>query len=223
MKRKMIGVLFAVCLMLFVAACGSECQVNNEEHDAPAYNVGDASVDAPMISGSYLVYDSIAHLASAATYVIRVEVLDERVENLDVLVSPESEEENTGMNLESHYRIFTVYSIRVLEVFQGCVDAGDVIEVRLLGSPFDDNYLQSADHTYLTVGDDLVLFLQDSAVEHLPPFLVNPTQSTYRVAATTENAGIMSENLHEKLESINPNNSLRLTMEELLNLETDSY
>jgi len=212
--KKILTTLFAICLILLFTACWSGSQTHGIENQTPIPNTGGGTnISAPMISGDFPTYDSIAHLTSVATYVIRGEVLDERVENLNVSIPPENEEQDTGMYLESHYRIFTVYRIKVLEVFQGDTSTGDIIEVRLLGSQLDDDHLPSADHTYFTIGDNLVLFLQASALEHLPPFLVNPTQSTYRIVVPTE--GLTALGVNEELESISPKNDLTLTIGDL--------
>ena len=64
----------------------------------------------------------------------------------------------------------------------------------------------------LEVGDDLVLFLRASIIENLPSFLLSPSQSAYYF--TAEN---------EALESVNPENDLVLTIEDLSQiLEYDS-
>jgi len=118
-------------------------------------------------AGDWPHYRSFQDLASAATDVVRVEVLDEREDWFNPFLNPLPPEIDP-------YRLYTVYRLRVLDVFQGDAQVGDVIEVRLRVGAVVYGDLSIA------IGDDLVLFLYASVIEGNPAFLVNPTQGAYR-------------------------------------------
>ena len=161
-------------------------------------------IETIWVMSSYPHYGSISHLASYATDVVRVEVLDERVDWLNAWLEPPQ-----GID---PYELYTVHRIRVLDVFQGDAAIGDILEVRQIGGEQDDLRVINEDKVPLEVGDDLVLFLRASLIENLPSILLNPNQSAYYF--TAEN---------EALESVNPENDLVLTMEDLSQiLEYDS-
>ena len=92
---------------------------------ASADTYGDVSV-ITRVSASYPHYDSIDHLSEHATDIVRVEVLDERVQRLNTWL----EAPPAGID---PYEIYTVYRIRVVEAFQGNVSPGDIMEVRQMG------------------------------------------------------------------------------------------
>ena len=142
-----------------------------------------AAVDYPH-------YRSFRALASAATDVVRVEVLDEREEWFNAFLSPPPPEIDP-------YWLYTVYRLRVLEVFQGDAQVGDIIEVRELAWAIGSGNLPIA------AGDDLVLFLHASLIEGEPAFLLNPTQSAYRFPPL-RGAFIMLQNIHPRSRFVPP-------------------
>ena len=196
--RKMIStILISACMLLFLAACG-------------------AVIEERVTTGRYPHYDSIEQLALIADYVVRVEVLDERVENINILLPPRNELEDAGMNLEHYYMLFTVHRLMVLEVFQGNVNVGDIMEVRLLGGELGGQRLINLNNTELAIGDDLVLFLYASPGADGIPFMPNPSQGAYHVASSRD--GAMAGDISETLESVHYRNHLTLSLGDLVHI-----
>jgi len=160
--------------------------------------------------GDISPFHSFDAMATAATDVIRVEVLDERQEWINSFLSPLPPEFDP-------YRLYIVYRLRVLDVFQGDTRVEDVIEVRqrmhicevlYWDVPAesidireirqqlryrDDIQITGAGTVSIVVGDDLFLFLHTSFIEGNPALLINPAQSAYRFSP----AGIgRLQNLH---------------------------
>jgi len=163
-------------------------------HDAAGFTVGDGGIGVTHIAARYPQYNSIAHLASDATDIVRVEVLDERTELLntwleDIPIVP--------------YNIYTVYRLRVIEAFQGNATPGDILEVRQLGGQHSDRSVINAVKAPIAVGDDVVMFLRASYIVGYPSVLLNPLQTIYRFTDD------------DVLESAHPGNGLVLTVQYL--------
>jgi len=164
--------------------------------------------------GSYVNYESVEDLIHGATDIIRVQVLDERVELINVLLPLEEYmREYIIRSTEEQYEIHTVNRLRILEVFEGSKQIGDIIEVAQLGGFWENTDLIDPDRLEFIVGDELVLFLVDHGVDNLPTVLVNQSQAAYRSSVTQETIG--RRNANEKLVSVCPRNALSLTIDDL--------
>ena len=170
-------------------------------------------VETMAIMGNFPHYNSIEHLASTATEVVRVEFLDERVEAINIWLPPENKLEETGESVDEAYHVYTVYRVRVLEVFQGNVNVGDILEVKQLGGQLDDLIVMNYDIIPFESGDDLILFLQSFASDDMPASLLNAEQSAYRFTQSNENA--RNRNINDTLQSLNTQNDLTLTLNDL--------
>jgi len=212
--NKFLVVLTVVCSLLFLVSCTSAIQgglaTHNDEAVGTIYedditDTSDNEIRTTYLRGSYKAYEYIDELASSATYIVRVEVLDERVERLNYAVSP-----------ASRYGIFTVNRLRVLDVFKGYTQVGDIMEVRQFGGQLGDEKVIYSGQITFSIGDDLVLFLT-SRFDNKPAFLLNPTQSVYRFVASDSNDRMRSN--HDELECLveyhNPNLTLTLTLDDL--------
>ncbi|MCL2361806.1 MAG: BspA family leucine-rich repeat surface protein [Defluviitaleaceae bacterium] len=144
-------------------------------------------------SGDYYSYIGIDELASDATHVVRVEVLDERVQRTNTWVgSPQGWPDDIPFD---PYEITTVNRLRVLEVFKGDVETGDIMEVMQLGGRMGFTNLVNDRLFPLPIGNEVVLFMRSAFVQGRPAVLISPCQSIYRVAAdgTFESLGVNSE------------------------------
>ena len=217
MKKIFLTTVIAVFLLV-IGACVNETSVDNiaisNSNDNKAeLGIFDDSdeVETIWVMGDYPHYNSISDLASYATDVVRVEVLNERVEWLNTWLEPPPPEIHP-------YNLYTIHRIRVLEVFQGDAEIGDILEVRQIGGQQDGLRVINEDEVPLAIGDDLVLFLRASYIENFPSVLLNPYQSAYY--SPSENALI---DIDEDLESVNPDNDLVLTTEDLIQIAEDDY
>ena len=181
MKKKfLIKGLFICFIAAILSACNKEPEI--ELIGVEAYSN---------------IYRSLPELANEATGVIRVEVLNRRVE----LRTANPYEEQSGFTeaearellprffgrrggwdwISRHgYEIVTVYRIKVLEVFQGTYQVDSIMEVMRPGGTFGHVSIGYTPSVFLVIGDDLVLFIRSRGQIDRPSVLVNPRQSVYR-------------------------------------------
>jgi hypothetical protein len=116
------------------------------------------------------------------------------------------------------YEIATVKDILIKEVFQGNREVGDVIEVAQFGGTLGSVTLISADFVNLAENEDLVFFLfQPTRLPNQPALLVQPAQAVYRFTPATDAA--RANNFNAELESVDPWNNLRLTLDDLMQIQ----
>ena len=168
--KKFLFVIVIVALLSFAACAGTE-RISTDAENVPA-DTGGVPIDTDdipvtrggmfctanlpegetltvSVHGDAIIFDSIEQILSEMSWVdsidvVRVEVLDERVEWEEMP--------------------YTVYRIQVLEVFQGesGVEVGDVLEIAQMGGEIDRVRLENDSFLPLAPGDDLVLFLSRS-------------------------------------------------------------
>jgi hypothetical protein len=174
---------------------------------------------------------SIEDLASVSTDIIRAEVLDERVELVNIIL-PQNDYPEIEVVPEVAYEISTIHSLRVLEVFQGSSSVGDIVEVMQPGGQLENTMVFVNDKLHLTVGEDVIIFL----VNHdtgLPMVRANPSQSAYRVPSYMTLGGL-DLSAHESsilqaysasevsydvvFESVNESNGLTLSIRDLVQI-----
>jgi len=173
----------------------------------------------PIISEMHAFWPRYENLESLTLYsadVIRGEVLSERVERINVWcpdtpIPPEVDP----------YAVVTLHQVRILEVFQGSTQPGDIMDVFQRGGALDGSMWINHDMVSMAPGDDLVLFLH-RIDDLLLASLMHPAQSIYRFP--TSGDGIMALSADQELESVLPENGLaeefqlRLTVEDLLRI-----
>ena len=138
MRKYIMSFVMCIAFLLILAACscGSSDEVRQE-----FLPPGSAPPLMPNVDS----------LASRVTDIVRVEVLDRRVERiLSTKPSPYD---------YIFSRISTIHRMRVLEIFQGDTETGDIIDVmqdggRLGNAELVCNWLQLFDY-----GDELVIFI----------------------------------------------------------------
>ena len=209
MKKTFLFTIMVILALLILSACSSDVLENIPTQPEEETVVSREHQEGPMISGSFPFYNNIAELSAASTYVVRAEILDERVEEVNVSLPQDS----------PMYQIVTIYRFSVLEVFQGDAVAGEVMEVRRLGGELNGQVVHSH-HQVLTVGDELLLFMYRFEEWDLPPVLLNPLQAAYQLSSDrTEGA----DDLNSELESLNPDNPITLTLGDLLELQYENF
>ena len=156
----------------------------------------DDNVEVRIVLSNYPWHDDMECLSSHATDIVRVEVLDERVELINSWLSAPP----AGVD---PYDIYTVYRLRVIESFYGGAASGDIIEVRQIGGRQGDELVINYDAAPIAVGDDIVLFIQESQIEGFPHILLNPQQTIFH--ATDD----------DKWEGSHQDNDFSFTIEEL--------
>ena len=224
MEKKRIGVVILLLGGLWVLqACG-------QDSTASISNLNQEN-EVIFISGDYPMYDSIVSLSEMATDVIRGQVVDKRVAYVNTSLPPDvflaevsefltTEEvvEYFGENLEyvdfePNYEMVAIYQIRVLEVFQGYYQVGEIIEIKTPGGDLGYVTVIAEDYISFEEGDDLVFFIQSWREAGLPGVLLNPFQSAYYFPIEYSDA--RARNLNHEMDSVHPENSLTLTLEDL--------
>jgi len=218
---------------------GSLFERPSNDNSEAGNNLLDEDLVIMSVHGDFPIYNSIADLSYRATDIVQVEVLDERVEWINIWMPPQDENalsHFTAEEMEEYYflfeayYIFTVYRLRVLDVFMGDSAPGDILEVKLIGGQIDNTILINDDYVPFAIGEVVVLFLKTYDMEDMPASLLNPIQSAYRLTPTHENAlnaleqSLLSEGFlstaeaNYVLESVNDNNSLVLTIGDLVEI-----
>ena len=170
---------------------GAVSQVNTM-----ALNLSSDIDEVPVVIVQYPQYGSITGLSATATDIIGAEVMDRRVERLNMWISEPPAEVDP-------YSLFTVYRIKITEAFQGDAIPGDIIEIKKLGGQLGNEALINNSYIPLTIGDNLVMFLSGSYTEGLPHSLLNPYETIYRFLDDGT------------FESLHPQNNLSLTAGDL--------
>lgn len=160
-------------------------------------------------------YPSIDAMVTGATDIVRAEVLDKRVRQINTMVSADP------TDIDDRSLIYTVYRIKVLEVFGGDLESGDILDVGELGGQLGNINLVNEERLGLNIGYDLVLFLDYLRIENLPAWPLNHTQAAYRFTPAIETAR-RTRSFNIELESFDDRNDLTLTLSELIAIQLEN-
>jgi len=159
------------------------------------------SISTISRADDFLLYTSVEEMKSEATDIVRVEVLEERVELLSLW--------------GDEYFPHTIHQLRVLEVFQGNTQVGEVIDVRQFGGQVpntEEMWMTASGILSFEIGSEVVLFLRRSTVvEDYTYIMLNPVQGAYRINANGE------------LESFRRGCDLRFTIRDLREYPIHKY
>ena len=205
MKKRVVIFMLALLALPFMAGC------------AELDDMIETETTEVVTMADYPYYFSFAELTDQASYVVRVSVLDERVEMLNTSIPfAQGEDPNLGEPAPIQYWPYTIYTLHVLEVFQGDVRIGDTLEVMMGFGEFEGISVVSMDHKAFMLGDDLVLFLSTFEGSTFPTVLPNPSQAAYRVTYPADAS--VGRNVSEVFESRHSFNSLILTLGDLAHI-----
>ena len=241
MKRIFLVAITVLTLLLF-AACSSNTQEGSQEDDVVVSNEQDAQTslrnrnriqgfpsftsnwnDAPRAHAFWSLHENIEALVERAGDIVRVEVLDQRSDLICMFMG------EVPPDVDDPYLAVTVYRIRVLEVFQGEAQPGEILEIMQTGTK-EDEWQPTIQMAPIAPGDDVVVFLLPRG-DYADGFIgmMNPFQSVYRFPAISEDARIMSVDMDEALENVVPEDEsyenawLSLTLDDLANLQIENY
>ena len=181
MKKLLIIVLTCIIFLLMMTACSSNDN-NPVNSEANVYNNSGGGRSEYLMSGESMpTITSIDSLAFMSEGIVRAVVLDSRTDW--VLVDPPlpgeiiDEEE-----LLNRSEINTFHRIRVLEVFKGNANVGDIIEVAQSGGRLGNDELINYDLQIFMYSDELVFFIHRIEARDSPRTtrLATPGQSVYR-------------------------------------------
>ena len=156
-------------------------------------------IDTTYIHGDYPSFESIDELFVHATEIVRVEILDERVERQRTSLPPQTDAEKEALGeyeYVSSYEIVTIHRLRVLQTFQGDAYAGQIIEVMQLGGRLDNEEVINEDKVQFVLGENLILFMISwRHIDGGPSTLLTPTQAVYHIGEDGEPESLPGNNL----------------------------
>lgn len=133
MKKILISVI--MLNILFLVACTNNAVMELDEE-----------IEVWRVSSDWIGFDTLEEMAEWSTDVVRAKIISYTVGT---------------MEFEGDYRsqVYTFYTIRILEVFQGNLQVGDEIELAQVGGKWENILVINEDEIPIEVGYDLVLFL----------------------------------------------------------------
>jgi hypothetical protein len=216
---KGLKIALAIVCLLGLAYFASVLTDTEAQSEMAALNPDtENEITVRHIHASSMHYSSLDHLVSDASDIVRVEVLDQRAEWIDVLAPSQNDFDNPGGEpIDYFYLLFTVSRVRILETFKGNANVGDIIEIKQLGGEIDNVIYIASSKAPLAIGDDLVVFLM--SFENTPSSLLNQSQAVFRFTPSIDTR-MGNENF--ELESLNPQNDLTLTLHDLIQIAEDN-
>jgi len=186
----------------------SICNELNEVEESMSGRINSLNLESGEMSvGVFAVfgYDDIYSMAESSDIIIRVKVLNERIELVNINLTLEEVKEDrvaeyeaglisrdeleqalifsdNNMNLyEPWYEYVIFYQVEILEVFQSDYDVGDIIDVFVIMG-WDEKGNPCLEHSSrYDVGGELILFLRVSHNQRLRYFLTNLDQALYEI------------------------------------------
>ena len=155
---KKITIICTVIILIMLSACSSTTH----------------------ISSWWLRLEDVDELMYYATHVVRVEVIGENVQRIDMRMSIHPDDAGP------RYSIVTIYEVRITEIFQGEGNPGDIINVMQSGGRLGREEWICNDKISFAIGDDVILFLNDfRAYNNLHFALLTPWQSVFKITPST--------------------------------------
>ena len=176
---------------------------------------------------SWRIYDDVAALTGRRSIVVfHGEVLDERPEWFSQGVRLDDPPPGTTAEQirEWYHNIFTVYRVRVIDVFQGDMQPGDIVEVMQEGGERGGFRFISWDEIPISVGEDLIFFARfSSSFPDLPGVFINPYQTVYHFAGFDGRARF-EQTMSTELESVyDSHRNIPVTLGDLLTLKFNNF
>ena len=203
----------ALILILLFTACTIVGAQNSQEYD-----------DNLIVSSVYNDWSfarDFSEMEGRATDIVRVEFLDDEwVELVDLAFRPTREQiavlwpDGDGPdpdNIQATDTIHTMNRARVIEVFKGNSQVGDIIDITQMGGRYGNRELICHDRILFESGDDLIVFLFYWGEFHRENAyaIPQPFQSAYQLPASVRGMsafslsadGMTAFNFNEELEN----------------------
>ena len=155
MKRIFL-IMLVICAIVTLAACVRTSEEYIETQEPTVVS---------EVKHLFFPSESFEALAHRSAEVVRAEVLDERVEWTSL----------SG----TFYTVYTLHRVRVLEVFQGIRQVGDILDVAQEGGEIDGELWLNSDLISMSPGEELLLFVSrfDDQPLGMP---MNPWEGAFR-------------------------------------------
>jgi len=248
MKNRLLAISILILISaILLSACSDAERNDNPLVRAGTNEPVSRGSGAAIMHGMFPFYASSDALFDRATDVFRGKVIDSRVERVNILLSAAeliehrtinyglytSEEQIHQWLMDEYYGrglwydtagehmnpIMTVYRIKVLEVFQGNYQIGDIVEVAQHGGSLGHSSLSFDAFIPLEANDDVVIFMVSMSRFGQPGYFLTPWQSVYFFPAAEGRSGTL--NLDEELGTVlycDGRNPINLTLNDLLQL-----
>ncbi|MCL2842422.1 MAG: hypothetical protein FWE28_03010 [Oscillospiraceae bacterium] len=194
--------------------------------DTPRVPIIWADMDREGLDVSYVPHRSFFEYGDAmslyydATDVIRGQVLDIRTDWLNRNYPPDI----PLYEGVERYEVFTVFHVRVWEVFKGEHQPGEIVEVAQAGGMIDGQLVINRNQIPIAAGDDLVFFLLNN-IRSTPAGVLSPIQATYHFTPLGSSDRARERGFHEVLECVsNPDHNLvTLTIADMIEMKIHSF
>ena len=181
------------------------------------------------------LWQNVEELTNRATDIIRGEVLEQRVEWQNLTLPREvverllAEEQLTEGEIETltlaiEEELVTVSRIRILEVFQGNYNVGDVIEIMQLGGTDVAEDWIIEDALTLEVSSEFVLFLVSWEMIDQPYSMINHVQGAYQIPIELEEGDYLAnlDDWYVELKNVNELDPVIMTVEDLIKIALEN-
>ena len=163
--RQLVLCVMLVLMILLVSCTGASPNVDVNElveeeiYDSLyLYNVIDEESDILyeiIMGGDRWIHNRIESIINISTHVVHAEVLDYRIERINTLLEDRIIEEDEYDRIMLWH---TIHRLRVLEVFRGDVEVGDIIEIAEICGDMN-SFIFEGYSVPLVYGDEFVFFL----------------------------------------------------------------
>ena len=199
--KKLICMLVLVCAVLFLTACAEDAMQEDPEMNddtqyeleiqyvregfvAPATGVlaDNSKYEITYFNRGISRWDSMERLLSTdfTTDIVRLEILSEPWSKNVNIIEPDDP-------ISPLYIASMIWDAKVLEVFQGDLQPGDIIQIRQDGKTIDGYRNLQEGTIYFNPGDDVIVFL-DFSLNGIIPFMpVHPHQTIFHPPLASHN------------------------------------
>ena len=234
---KKINSVLLISLFIIVLGGCTHTPIETPHDNYPPADKSVQSEDLQMmeISVDAKSFSDLEELTNWAHHLIRGFVIDERVETRNVGVTKEEERELltrdgyseeeiefilSVSSFEPRYQVITIYRVQILEVFQGDLNEGEIIEVGRVGGIYNDNYWFINRQVTLNPGEEFVIFLWEG-VSTSPFALASTFQGVYQIDNNLLDHYdyiVDVTNVDFEFENVGINDPLIVTIEDLIDI-----
>jgi len=163
--KRIFLIVLVLCFAFTLVACAGASEVFIETREP---------VVVSEVQHLFFPARNFEDLARRSADVVRVEVLDERVEWLMLWDNIPSE-----LDPADFYNVYTLRRVKILEVFQGISQVGDIIDVFQEGGEVDGELWLNRNLIPMSSGEELLLFLHRPDDKSLA-YPMNPWEGAFR-------------------------------------------
>lgn len=134
----------------------------------------------------YRNFENITDMATSADAVFAGKIINKKVEVINIESKEVGDEyrnplkEGVKANPDDGNFVYTVYEVKISEVFKGTLEKDNTIEVKILGGEIGkDKYIDT--DVAFSVQEEVIFFVKMFENKNMPCSLINPIQGYYKV------------------------------------------